>query len=335
MRSNFLKAALFTLIIAFPLLPRAVFADAASEQVCYCRYKNGAPLSEPEELQYCPGEVGAIGTVPRGQFAPAACVTLCGNAGLDYVSINNVDPTGFSNAYTPVVAEKNYCVFSHARFDGAGPTSIPNWSESNNNCGTPLNSIIYSDNLKGNIPSACSYCFCKFKTGAPPASCAGKTTWIHAMGVAANCPALCIAKGLDPAGDAVRNYNDHCNYKPTDGCTKPLNGGGKCDEELGKLQAVQDAAAFQAGHGTPLSLLLPLGDLSVSNLIGRVIRQILSVVGALALVFFIWGGLKYMTAAGDEKKVKEARDMIVAAVSGLAAIFLSYAVLTLLINALN
>ncbi len=335
MRSNFLKAALFSLIIAFPFLPRAVFADAASEQVCYCRYKNGAPLSEPEELRYCPGEVGAIGTVPRNPAAQAACVMLCGNAGLDYIGVNNVDPTGFSNSYSPVLAEKNYCVFSHARFDGAGPTSIPNWSESNNNCGTPLNSIKYVDNPQGTIPSACSYCFCKYKTSVSPASCAGKTTWIHAMGAAANCPALCTSAGLDSDGDAVLRYNDKCNFKLTDGCTKPLNGGGKCDEELGKLQSAQDAAAFQAGHGTPLSLLLPLGDLSVSNLIGRVIRQILSVVGALALVFFIWGGLKYMTAAGDEKKVKEARDMIVAAVSGLAAIFLSYAVLSLLINALK
>lgn len=92
---------------------------------------------------------------------------------------------------------------------------------------------------------------------------------------------------------------------------------------------------FKANRGSALGLLLPLGDISLPKLIARIISQLLGIVGALALVFFIWGGIKYMTAAGDDKKVSDARNMIVAAVSGLAAIFLSYAALTLLINALN
>ncbi len=49
---------------------------------------------------------------------------------------------------------------------------------------------------------------------------------------------------------------------------------------------------------------------------------------------FIWGGAKWMLAAGDAKKVGEAKAMIVAAISGLVAIFASYAILSFILNAI-
>lgn len=87
--------------------------------------------------------------------------------------------------------------------------------------------------------------------------------------------------------------------------------------------------------GTPLSLPLPLGNISLPGLIARVIRQVLSIVGALALAFFVWGGLRWMLARGAPEEVAKAKKIIVAAVSGLVAIFASYAILKLILDAIS
>jgi len=55
--------------------------------------------------------------------------------------------------------------------------------------------------------------------------------------------------------------------------------------------------------GGSVSLTNPLGNVSSPQiLIGRVINGILSVVGSLALVMFIYGGLLWMTSAGSNQR---------------------------------
>ncbi|MFA4942437.1 MAG: hypothetical protein WC564_02255 [Patescibacteria group bacterium] len=68
------------------------------------------------------------------------------------------------------------------------------------------------------------------------------------------------------------------------------------------------------------------------QLIGRVISAVLGVVGSLALIMFIYGGLVWMTAAGNEKKVMEGRDILMWAAIGLIIIFASYAAVRFLIG---
>jgi hypothetical protein len=88
----------------------------------------------------------------------------------------------------------------------------------------------------------------------------------------------------------------------------------------------------QIHSGSVLTLPLPLGDITLPQLIARIIKQLLSIVGALALALFVWGGIKMMLAAGKEKEVGDAKKIIVAAISGLVAIFASYAILNVIIN---
>lgn len=89
------------------------------------------------------------------------------------------------------------------------------------------------------------------------------------------------------------------------------------------------------GVGSVLTLPLPFADISLPALIARVIRQLLSVVGALALLFFVWGGVRWMLARGVPEEVAKAKKTIVAAVSGLIAIFASYAILSFIIKAVS
>jgi hypothetical protein len=73
----------------------------------------------------------------------------------------------------------------------------------------------------------------------------------------------------------------------------------------------------------------------IAVLAGRIINAILGIVGSLALIMFIYGGLVWMTAGGNEQRVKKGRDILSWAVLGLVVIFASYAILKLIFQALE
>ena len=77
----------------------------------------------------------------------------------------------------------------------------------------------------------------------------------------------------------------------------------------------------------------PLGNITTpQQLIGKVISAVLGIVGSLALLMFIFGGLIWMTAAGNEKKVTQGRDILMWAAIGLIVIFISYAAVRFLLR---
>jgi len=71
------------------------------------------------------------------------------------------------------------------------------------------------------------------------------------------------------------------------------------------------------------------------TLMGKIIFAVLGLTGAIALVMFIWGGLQWMTAAGNSEKVTKGRDTLMWAVLGLVIIFSSYAILKAVLNVLG
>lgn len=80
----------------------------------------------------------------------------------------------------------------------------------------------------------------------------------------------------------------------------------------------------------------PLGNIETTqDLIGQVINAILGVVGSLALLMFVYGGLTWMTAAGNEEKIKKGKGILMWATIGLVVIFTSYAVLKFIISVLQ
>jgi len=79
----------------------------------------------------------------------------------------------------------------------------------------------------------------------------------------------------------------------------------------------------------------PLGTDDVRVLIGRVIKAILGISGALALVMFIWGGLIWMTSQGEKDRIQKGQKTLSWAVIGLAILFVSYAAVNWVILALQ
>lgn len=77
--------------------------------------------------------------------------------------------------------------------------------------------------------------------------------------------------------------------------------------------------------GSTNCLTNPLGNINTPQaLIGKVINAVLGVVGSLALLIFVYGGLIWMTSSGSAEKIKQGRDTLLWAAIGLVVIFSAY-----------
>ncbi len=86
-----------------------------------------------------------------------------------------------------------------------------------------------------------------------------------------------------------------------------------------------------AGTEGSLKIINPLSTDDPAVLIGEVIDTIFGVVGSLALLMFIYGGLTWMTSSGNPEMIKKGKSVIVWAVIGLVVIFTSYALVRFVI----
>jgi hypothetical protein len=79
----------------------------------------------------------------------------------------------------------------------------------------------------------------------------------------------------------------------------------------------------------------PLPTDNVPEIIGGAIRTGLGIVGSIALVLFIYGGFTWMTAGGNAQRVTTGRNILLWASIGLVVIFLSFAILTFIFDAIK
>jgi len=67
----------------------------------------------------------------------------------------------------------------------------------------------------------------------------------------------------------------------------------------------------------------------------RVSKIILGVVGSLALLMFIYGGVMFLISSGNSEKVTQAKQIIIGAVIGLVIVFTSYMIISFAAQALG
>lgn len=99
----------------------------------------------------------------------------------------------------------------------------------------------------------------------------------------------------------------------------------------GKVMAltVQEGAEAARAEGMPAELVGPEGVFTkFSNLA-------LYIVGAVAVIMLIWGGLRYITSGGDSKKITDAKNTVLYAIIGLVIAFLSFAIINFVLNAIQ
>lgn len=123
-------------------------------------------------------------------------------------------------------------------------------------------------------------------------------------------------KGIDCAGvsslvqAAQKEYNDKIKASGGGG-----GGGGVAEASTAKISNPMTTATS-----------------SPQAFIGKIINAVMGIVGSLALLMFILGGLIWMTSAGSPEKVKKGRDIVIWSVLGLVVVFASYELVSFLIK---
>ena len=77
-----------------------------------------------------------------------------------------------------------------------------------------------------------------------------------------------------------------------------------------------------------------LGQADLQTTIGNIIRDILMLLGVVAVCIVLMGGFKWMTAGGNEEKVSEAKRLLLAGVIGLAIILSAWAISSFVVSSL-
>ena len=75
------------------------------------------------------------------------------------------------------------------------------------------------------------------------------------------------------------------------------------------------------------------GD-SLNNFLKKIINILLFVIGAIAVLMIIIGGLRYVLSAGDQNAVTSAKNTILYAVVGLVVAVMAYAIVNFVLGSL-
>ncbi|MFZ2187073.1 MAG: pilin [Candidatus Moraniibacteriota bacterium] len=77
------------------------------------------------------------------------------------------------------------------------------------------------------------------------------------------------------------------------------------------------AASTPQGFNVPNNGTGGLVNMSVYDLVTRVMNWLLGLIGVLAVIAFVISGILYLTAAGDEDQVEKAKSIMMYAIIGL------------------
>jgi len=75
-------------------------------------------------------------------------------------------------------------------------------------------------------------------------------------------------------------------------------------------------------------------ETTFATAIAEIIKITLSFLGVIFIVLIVYAGFLWMTSAGNEEKVKKAKDIMVAAIIGVAIVLLAYAITYFVIDKL-
>lgn len=79
----------------------------------------------------------------------------------------------------------------------------------------------------------------------------------------------------------------------------------------------------------------PNGTMDIKNVLLSITTWVLGLVGLIAVLYLIYGGLQYITSAGNADKAKLAKSTILYAVIGLIVIALSYVIIAFISDNLS
>lgn len=87
------------------------------------------------------------------------------------------------------------------------------------------------------------------------------------------------------------------------------------------------------GTTTPVTLTNPLGTTDIRLLIARLISAVLSIIGVIALLMFVYGGFLWMLSAGNESQVEKGKEVLKWTTIGIILIVSAYVIVNALFRA--
>jgi len=70
----------------------------------------------------------------------------------------------------------------------------------------------------------------------------------------------------------------------------------------------------------------------ITIVLDSIITGVIAIIALIAVLFVVWGGVQYLTAAGDEAQVEKAKNTISYALMGLVIAAIAYAAVTLIVG---
>lgn len=132
-----------------------------------------------------------------------------------------------------------------------------------------------------------------------------------------------------PDGDAACRINNS-NRPKCCGKAEPII---PSTEDQGQTQETSQTVTQAETRALPtFSSLIKLERTTV---IGNIIKSLLGLTGTVTVIMMVYGGLLWMTAAGNEKAVSKAKQIILWTAIGLVLIFSSYTILNFLFSSLR
>jgi hypothetical protein len=74
------------------------------------------------------------------------------------------------------------------------------------------------------------------------------------------------------------------------------------------------------------------GNDNAQSMAQKIVSTLLFILGILAVIMIIVGGIRYVTSAGDASRVKAAKDTVMYSVVGLVVAILAYAIVTFVVG---
>lgn len=80
---------------------------------------------------------------------------------------------------------------------------------------------------------------------------------------------------------------------------------------------------------------IPGGNSDLGSVVGKVMRAVFGIMGSIAVVVVIFGGLQYVLSGGDPKRTARAKETILYAVIGIVISLSAYAVVSYVAKGLS
>ena len=103
---------------------------------------------------------------------------------------------------------------------------------------------------------------------------------------------------------------------------------------LGVIFALTALPALALETGLNYGTATGLGTRDIREGAMAIVSVLLGFLGIVAIIIILYGGFVWLTAAGNEEKVAQAKKIISAGIIGLVIIFVSYALATFVIDQL-